>query len=132
MIAKLKSKLKAVFKKVLKQDGGEFAKRIRHRNSEFWGSAEGKMIKAVPMDASAPLAEWQNINNWQRRLSNKHNSIEFAKKFGCRVPMLYWEGKDLADFRSKSFPEHYVVKPTLGAGSKLVFLMNGSYNLMDK
>src|SRR5688572_18144727 len=30
---------------------------------------------------------------WQRTLTYKLNSREFAQKYGCRVPELYWSGR---------------------------------------
>jgi len=130
---KLKSVAKAVIHKLLNRDnGGEFSRRIKHRNNIFWGTPEGKKIKAIPMHATDPLSKWQDVEHWQRKLSNKHNSMEFAKMYGCRIPGMYWKGKDMNELRAFELPEQYVIRPSIGAGSKLVFLMDGSLNLMDK
>ena len=129
----LKSVAKAVIHKLLNRDnGGEFSRRIKHRNSVFWGTPEGKKIKAMPMYATDPLIKWQDVEHWQRKLSNKHNSMEFAKMYGCRVPERYWKGKDMNELRALELPEQYVIRPSIGASSKLVFVMNGPLNLMDK
>lgn len=128
----LKSITKSFINKVLNREGGDFAKRIRHRNNEFWGTPEGKSIKAIPMSAQDSLTKWQDVKYWQRKLSNKHNSIEFAKKYGCRVPEIYWQGNDVSKLQAQNLPDKYVIKPTIGAGSKLVFLMDGAMNLMDQ
>ncbi|NDK54592.1 ATP-grasp fold amidoligase family protein [Pontibacter fetidus] len=128
----LKTYTSSFINKVLNREGGGFAKRIRHRNSEFWGTPEGKTIKAIPMDAQDPLTKWQDIKYWQRKLSNKHNSIEFAKKYGCLVPEIYWQGSDVSTIYTQNLPDKFFIKPTIGAGSKLVFLMDGTFNLMDQ
>ncbi|WP_347158511.1 ATP-grasp fold amidoligase family protein [Pontibacter chitinilyticus] len=65
-------------------------------------------------------------------MSNKHNSIKFAKMQGCRVPELYWRGRDVATLDMAQLPQHYVIRPTIGYSSKMVFLMDGDLNMMDK
>jgi len=128
----LKSVAKTIIYTLLNRGNGEFSKRIKHRNKEFWGSPEGKVLKKTQINATDPLAKWQEGKYWQRRLSNKHNSMEFAKLYGCRIPGMYWQGKDLDELKAMELPEHYVIRPSIGAASKLVFLMNGSLNLMNK
>lgn len=118
-------------KKVLDPDP-EFTKRILHRYDTFW-SGESKSKKYLPLlFAEDPLHKWQYSKNWQRVLSNKHNSREFAKKYECRVPKLYWEGKDIASIKFENLPERYVIKPAIGTCSKGVFLMFGEENLFDE
>lgn len=83
------------------------------------------------MFAEDPLEEWTNRENWQRLLSNKHNSREFAQKFGCAVPGNYWRGRNLYELDFECLPDSYVIKPTLGYCSNHVFLMNRGVNLFD-
>jgi hypothetical protein len=84
------------------------------------------------MKATDPLEKWQEGTHWQRKLSNKYNSREFAKKFGCRVAELYWHGRDYSSIPFDQLPAAYVIRPTIGYSSGLVFLMKDSVNLMDK
>ncbi len=50
----------------------------------------------------------------------------------CRVPELYWKGRDVSALNLKEMPEHYVIRRTIGFSSKLVFVMSGGQNLMDQ
>ena len=127
----LKSITRAVKGKPSSQRG-EFSARIKHRHSTFWDAPNAEDIRNTPLYATDPLAKWQNVEHWQRRLSNKHNSMEFAKMLGCRVPATYWKGRDLKTLDFKQIPKQFVIRPSIGHGSSLVFLMNGTLNLMDK
>lgn len=77
------------------------------------------------------MEKWKEGNNWQRKLSNKYNSREFAKKHNCKVPELYWKGSDYNTIDFNDLPAHYVIRPVTGHSCGLVFLMNNSNNLMD-
>ncbi|MFT2009870.1 ATP-grasp fold amidoligase family protein [Pontibacter sp. 13R65] len=114
------------------QPQGEFSARIIHRHRTFWKSADAEYVRNLPMDANMPLAQWKAEPHWQRTLSNKNNSREFAKMHGCLVPELYWKGRDLEQLDFKIMPEQYVIRPTIGHSCNLVFLMNKGFNLMDK
>lgn len=121
-----KSRIRNIFDSDL-----EFTKRIKHRYRIFWNS-ETNSLENVPLFfAEDLLFKWQNNQNWQRVLSNKHNSREFAKKHGCRVPDLYWRGKEYQSIDFESLPDWYVIRPTTGSCSKDVFLMHGEENLFD-
>jgi hypothetical protein len=111
---------------------GEFSRRIKKRARLFWQSPDAQIVKNTIMHAHDPLEKWQDVENWQRKLSNKYNSREFAKKFGCRVAELYWKGQDLDTIPFDQLPSHFVIRPTIGHGSALVFLMADGVNLMDK
>ena len=111
---------------------GPFHQRIKRRHSAFWKAADAEAIRNVQMAASDPLEKWQDVKDWQRRLSNKHNSREFAKLHGCRVPELYWRGREPEEIDFGALPEAFVIRPTIGHSSGLVFLMDGPLNLMDK
>lgn len=117
-------------KKVVKPDH-KLTKRIKKRYRTFWNS-ENVLDQDLPLFfAEDSLSTWQNSNNWQRLLSHKHNSREFAKKHGCRVPDLYWKGRDYDSIDFESLPEWYVIRPTRGSCSRDVFLMHGEENLFD-
>jgi hypothetical protein len=83
------------------------------------------------MNCNDPEQRWEDAKNWQRKLSNKHNSREFAKKYNCRVPDLYWKGRDVSRLDFNKLPENFVIRPTIGHSLCMVFLMKGAVNLMD-
>ncbi|MBF9252796.1 hypothetical protein I2I11_05810 [Pontibacter sp. 172403-2] len=131
--------LKKVFKLIVRamkgklyRRRGEFFARIQHRHSTFWDAPNAEAVRNTPMSASDPLAKWQDVENWQRKLSNKYNSREFAKMNGCRVAELYWKGRDLSTLDVEKLPKQFVIRPTIGYSSNLVFVIDGSFNLMDQ
>ncbi|MEJ7682262.1 MAG: hypothetical protein WKG06_31315 [Segetibacter sp.] len=73
------------------------------------------------MNANDTMEKWKDVKNWQRKLSNKYNSREFARKHSCRVPELYWKGNNYTAIDFDNLPEHYVIRPTKGHSLKLVF-----------
>jgi hypothetical protein len=68
---------------------------------------------------------WRCCARWPRSLINKWNSREFALKHGCRVPELYWYGRDLRHVRSQSLPDRYVIRQTFGSGRERVYVFCG-------
>jgi hypothetical protein len=122
-----------MFQKVLTylRDRGEFPDRIRNRNRVFWSAPDAKQIKITKNTKADPLSKWQDAPNWQRKLSNKGNSREFAELFGARLPALYWKGSDVDQLDFATLPNHYVIRPTIGFGSNQVFIMNNGTNLFD-
>ena len=86
----------------------------------------------MAMPASEPLSKFKDVKHWQRKLSNKYNAREFAKLHNCRVPGLYWKGRDVNTIDFNKLPDYYVIRPTIGHSCDLVFLMAGGTNLMDK
>lgn len=68
---------------------------------------------------------------WQRTLTYKLNSREFAQKYGCRVPDLYWTGMLLRNLPLDRLPENYVIKPNFASRRRGVYLMAGGKNLID-
>ena len=114
------------------KNSGEFPARIRKRHHMFWSDPEAELVRNSKMHEGIPLDAWQDVPNWQRRLSNKYNAREFAKLLGCNVADLYWKGRDLSTLDFNSFPSQYVIRPTIGHGSKGVFIMNDGLNLFDQ
>ncbi|MEJ7685393.1 MAG: ATP-grasp fold amidoligase family protein [Segetibacter sp.] len=110
---------------------GKFSKRIKNRHRTFWKSSDAEIIRNTVMNASDLLDKWKDVKNWQRKLSNKNNAREFAKKHGCRVPEIYWRGRDIDNINFNNLPSQFVLKPTIGCSSKLVFLMNDKFNFMN-
>ncbi len=113
-------------------DNGVFGKRLMHRHQVFWGTPNAELVRNVSMRPDATLDDWKSVDYWQRKLSNKYNARLFAQLHGCRVPELYWKGRDLNKLNFKDLPDQYVIRPTIGHSCNLVFLMDKQYNHMDK
>ena len=113
------------------KSGNEFSNRIKNRYRIFWKSKDVDVIKVKILNASDPMEKWKEEKNWQRKLSNKHNSKEFARKHNCKVAELYWKGKNFNTIDFDNLPDQYVIKPIKGHSSRLVFLMDNGVNLMD-
>ncbi|MBE9584640.1 hypothetical protein IM792_09300 [Mucilaginibacter sp. JRF] len=109
----------------------ELKRRIKRRHSIFWQDELAEDIRNIPMNEADHLHKWQDGDNWQRKLSNKFNAREFAKMNGCKVPDLYWKGSDIDAFDFSTLPPHYVIRPTIGHSSKMVFVMAEGKNLFD-
>ena len=123
--------LKRKIDSVLKPEPA-FTKRIKFRYTTFWGNNFQYNVARLPlMNAEDPISKWTAYKHWQRLLENKHNSREFAKRMGCRVPVLYWQGKDPALLDFEGLPPQYVIRPTVGHSAKSVYLMKGNLNLLD-
>ncbi len=109
----------------------EFTRRIKHRHRVFWMPENAESIRNEQMSADDPLEKWMDVENWQRRLSNKYNAKLFAQKMGCKVAKLYWKGLNPEEINFDVLPEAYVIRPTVGHSSGNVFLMNNGVNLFD-
>jgi hypothetical protein len=109
-----------------------FSNRIKTRHDIFWRAPHSATVKNTIMSACDPIEKWQNVDNWQRKLSNKYNSREFAKMHSCKVAELYWKGRNIKSIDFNSLPANYVIRPTVGHSLQLVFLMDNSINLMDR
>lgn len=110
---------------------GQFSKRLKQRHSTFWQSPDAQLVRNTIMHASDPIEKWRDVAYWQRKLSNKKNAREFAKKHGCKVPVLYWWGRDINEIDFNNLPDQFVLKPTIGHSSKHVYVMNKGVNLLD-
>ncbi|WP_439882648.1 ATP-grasp fold amidoligase family protein [Pontibacter sp. MBLB2868] len=122
----------STFRNSYKKEDGEFSRRIINRHRAFWKAADAEFIRNLPMNHSIPKEQWKVGNNWQRKLSNKSNAREFAKMHGCRVPELYWKGRDLSLLDTKKLPGQYVIRPTIGHSCNMIYLMDNGLNLMDR
>ncbi|MFD2514645.1 ATP-grasp fold amidoligase family protein, partial [Pontibacter locisalis] len=113
------------------QDNGDFAKRIIYRHKVFWSDADAELVRNSPLYEGITIEQLKSTKHWQRKLSNKYNARVFAQKFGCRVPQLYWKGRDLKELSFRNLPDQYVIRPTIGHSCKMVFLMDKHMNHMD-
>lgn len=109
----------------------EIMKRIKDRHYAFWKDPQREIINQNLLIDSFPPEVWKAGENWQRRLSNKCNSREFAKRHGCKVAELYWRGRNVREIDFEGFPDHFVLKPTIGHGGKGIWLMSEGRNLFD-
>ena len=109
----------------------EFIKRLKRRHYAFWKDPARQELDHPILDSSYPLKIWKEGENWQRRLSNKFNAKEFAKKYNCKVVDLYWKVRNVREIDFESLPPHYVIKPTIGHGSRQMWLMSNGVNLFD-
>jgi glutathione synthase/RimK-type ligase-like ATP-grasp enzyme len=125
------NKINVFKRKVANLFSSKFTKRIRARFDAFYRTPKVRSTLTRKLNCTDSLEVWQNSPHWQFQLNNKHNSHEFAKLYNCKVPELYWEGRDVQKIKFDLLPESYVIKPNLGYSSKMVFLMQGSRNLFD-
>ncbi len=114
------------------RDSGKFPERIRKRHEIFWSDPEAEQIRNTKMREGLPLEAWQDVPHWQRKLSNKYNARVFAKSLGCQVADLYWKGRDLNTLNFEALPPQYVIRPTIGHGSKGVYIMDDGLNHFDQ
>ena len=111
---------------------GAFPKRIRKRYHIFWNTPGAESVRNQHLFASDDMRKWKDAALWQRKLSNKANAKEFALKLGVKVADLYWRGKVVDTIDFDALPARYVIRPTIGHSSGLVFLMTDGTNLFDK
>lgn len=116
----------------LLNDSGEFPQRIRKRHEIFWSDPGAENVRNMLMNEGLPLSSWQDRPHWQRKLSNKFNARVFAKSMGCEVADLYWKGRDLKSIDFDEIPSQYVIRPTIGHGSKDVYIMENGFNHFDQ
>ncbi|MEO3406448.1 ATP-grasp fold amidoligase family protein [Mucilaginibacter sp. CAU 1740] len=109
-----------------------FTKRIKYRHNQFWEPADAENIRNIPISRYDHIDQITHIPNWQRMLSNKANSLYFAGKMGCKVPEVYWKGRNIDDIDFSLLPKQFVIKPTIGHSCNNVYLMDDGYNHMDK
>jgi hypothetical protein len=113
-----------------------FSERIERRYEMFWNTrrlgphGKGRCLLTY-MSRDDPLEKWHCCDLWQRKLANKWNSREFAVKHGCRVPELYWSGRNVGRIPFDSLPDRYVLRPVVGHSNKGVFVMVNGVNLHD-
>jgi len=113
-----------------------FSERIQRRYELFWKTrrlgfhGKGRCLLTY-MSRDDPIENWHCCDLWQRKLSNKWNSREFAAMHGLRVPELYWSGRDAGRIPFDQLPEHYVIRPVVGHSARGTFVMANGVNLLD-
>jgi len=112
-----------------------FSERIRTRQRVWWGSPNRwhnpesyrrlfHRLKEhlVLRDKDDPEDQWRCCEFWQRTLINKWNAREFAQRYGCRVPTLYWFGRHAGALPLDSLPTHFVIRQVWGSARKGVYV----------
>lgn len=112
-------------------DFGKFSVRIKKRHEIFWNDINAELVRNTPMTEDDPIEKWKDDVYWQRKLSNKFNAREFAKKHGCDVAKLLWKGADAEHIDFSALPPQYVIRPTIGHSCNNVYIMTNGVNLFD-
>lgn len=118
-----------------------FSARIKRRKQLWWrdpGAGQTFVdhmrrleMLHVKLDSHAPEGRWRRGEYWQRRLLNKLNSKQFAIRLNCPVPKLYWHGRFLTRSVLSCLPGYFVLKPALGGGSRGIYVMAESQELLS-
>lgn len=115
--------------------GTPFAARLRWRHDWYWrhrGLSLHDWItcRHTYLTQDDPLTRWRCCPRFQRRLSNKWNSREFARKLGIPVPRLYWSGTHLDAIPFDQLPPRYAVRSAIGYSRRAVLVMSHGRNLL--
>ena len=100
----------------------------QERPSDIHGPRECHALRKATDDD----VEWKCCRFWQRKLANKWNSREFAKKHGIRVPHLLWSGRDVDAIPFERLSHAYVIRLTSGHSGAQVMVMVDGVNLLDQ
>jgi len=118
-----------------KPEPGPFAARIRRRKRTWWGEEQdpehGVSECHTRLRADAPESAWRCCPFWPRKLSNKWNGREFARRHGVAVPELYWFGADPEAVPFGDLPDRFVLRATSGHSSKNVLVIDRGRNVFD-
>ena len=109
-----------------------FCNKLKYRHLKFWKTPNAETIRNIALTQDNTIDEWKQYKHWQRLLSNKINSMQFAKMHGCSTPTIYWIGRDVREIDFERLPQQFVIKPSIGHSCQLVFLMNNGLNLLDQ
>jgi hypothetical protein len=117
-------------------DDAMFSERIQKRYRLFWRKRRftrhgPERCRDTLLRCDDPPEAWHCCRYWQRKLSNKWNSREFARRHGVAVPELYWHGRSLEELCFDALPDCYVIRPTTGHSARNVFAMAEGVNLLD-
>ena len=100
-----------------------FSERLARRRHDWWRTSRSPLTAQHRFRdlrshrrRTDPDEVWRCCASWQRTLLNKWNAREFAARYGCPVPELYWTGGATSRPPFESLPDHYVVRPVRGAG----------------
>lgn len=114
-----------------------FSDRIKRRYRLFWQTrrltlhGKGRCLLTY-LTRDDPDERWHCCDFWQRKLSNKWNSREFAQRQGCRVPTLYWSGRNPRAIPFATLPDRYVIRPVVGHSKQGVYVMLSGTDLISR
>jgi len=122
-----------------------FSERIRTRLRVWWGKPNKwrnresyrRLLHQLKehyalRSRDDPEELWRCCTLWQRTLSNKWNAREFAQRYGCRVPTLYWYGRRIGAMPLNSLPAHFVTRPTWGTPRRGTHVMAHNRDLLHE
>lgn len=114
-----------------------FHERIRRRQRLWWQTPRLSLhtrtrCRFTELTRDDPLWRWHCCRYWQRKLSNKWNSREFAARLGIDVPELYWSGTDVDALAFSEVPAHYAIRAVAGHSSRQVFVMVDGVDLLRR
>ena len=122
-----------------------FSERIKKRKRVWWGGIAEERLRSSFLDRlhravethrlrtrHDPERRWKCCELWQRSLNNKWNSREFALRYGCRVPELYWCGRQISKLPIRYMPEHVVLRPSWSASGVGTRVLAGDYDVLHR
>lgn len=113
-----------------------FSQRIGRRKALWWGRSGFDRIHRARERMTLyrrhtdPDSRWRCCEHWQRSLSNKWNAREFARRYGCRVPELYWCGRRVAHIPLDELPSTFVLKSVFGTSGNHVYVMRDGTDVL--
>jgi hypothetical protein len=113
-----------------------FSSRIKRRHHEYWRRRwftlhQNAFCQLGYRTRDDSFEKWHCCPLWQRKLTNKWNSREFALKLGCRVPELFWSGISVDDSPFSQLPVRYVMRGVTGFSGRAVLVLDRGRNLLN-
>jgi hypothetical protein len=113
-----------------------FSERVKWRHHVYWRrrwlTLHPKVVcQLTYRTRDDSFEKWHCCRLWQRNLTNKWNSREFAQKLGCPVPELYWVGTRLDQIPFDRLPDRYVMRAVVGTDRKAVLVLDRGTNLLN-
>jgi len=113
-----------------------FQQRLDRRAERWWGKPfrwtsgrsyadmAHRLSERMTWRSSAEPDElWRCCHEWPRSLINKWNGREYAAKYGCRVPQLYWHGRWPWKIPFDRLPSTFVIRPAYGFAKRGIFVV---------
>ena len=112
-----------------------FSSRVQRRYQLFWRKRRFSLhtrgfCQRTYLSRQDALDTWHCCAFWQRKLSNKWNSREFAQMLGCSVPELYWSGTKLTEIPFDRLPDQFVIRSVVGHSRQAVLVLDRGRDLL--
>ena len=112
-----------------------FSERLVTRQRLWWESRGDALHRVRERRSrrhrSDPDEVWRCCRHWQRSLVNKWNAREYAARFGCTLPELYWSGSDHSAAPLDALPARFVIRPLHGANREGVAVVVDGRELLS-